>query len=101
LEAAAAVGLDLSGHRSQPLTPRLIEESDIILAMTPNHLGRVEELGGGEKAMLLSEFIDGELRGEPIGDPLGGPPEEYAEVRQRISQAVQSLLDRLSAILAP
>jgi protein-tyrosine-phosphatase len=34
LGAAAAVGLDLEGHRSQPLTARLVEESDIILAMT-------------------------------------------------------------------
>ncbi len=101
LGAAAAVGLDLGGHRSQPLTPKLVEESDIILAMTPSHLGRVEELGGHEKVMLLSEFMDGASRGEPIGDPFGGPPEEYAQVRDRISQAVQGLLDRLSAILAP
>lgn len=101
IEAAAAVGLDLSTHRSQPLTRRLVEEADIILAMTPNHLARVEELGGGEKVMLLSEFVDGESRGHPIGDPLGGPPKEYARTRDRISQAVQGLLDRLSAILAP
>jgi protein-tyrosine-phosphatase len=101
LGAAAAVGLDLAGHRSQPLTARLVEESDIILAMTPSHLDRVHELGGDEKVMLLSEFMDGASRGEPIGDPFGGPPEEYAQVRDRISQAVQGLLDRLSAILAP
>lgn len=99
--AAAAVGLDLSGHRSQPLTPRLVEESDIILAMTPNHLARIEELGGAEKALLLGDFLAGESRGQPIADPVGGPPEEYAQVRDRISKAVESLLNRLSAILAP
>lgn len=101
LETAASVGLDLSTHRSQPITSRLIEDSDIILAMTPSHLARVEELGGGEKVMLLSEFVDGESRGQPIGDPLGGPPEEYERARDRITQAVEGLLDRLSAILAP
>ena len=101
LGAAAAVGLDLSGHRSQPLTPRLVEESDIILAMTPNHVDRVEELGGREKVMLLGEFIEGAEQGQPIDDPFGGSQEEYAQVRDRISQAVQGLLDRLSAILAP
>ncbi|MGD8866333.1 MAG: low molecular weight protein arginine phosphatase [Gemmatimonadales bacterium] len=100
-EAAAAVGLDLSGHRSQPLTPRLVDESDIILVMTPNHLARVEELGGAEKALLLGEFLAGEAHGQPIADPVGGPPEEYAEVRGRIAKAVEGLLDRLSAILAP
>lgn len=99
--AAAAIGLDLEGHRSQPLTAQLVEKSDIILAMTPNHLARIQELGGGDKAMLLGELTDGATRGEPIGDPFGGPPEEYAQVRDRISQAVRGLLDRLSAILAP
>ncbi len=101
LGAAAAVGLDLTGHRSQPLTARLVEESDIILAMTPSHLARVEELNGHEKAMLLGEFFDGASHGEPIDDPFGGSPEEYAQVRDHISQAVQGLLNRLSAILAP
>ena len=101
LGAAAAIGLDLEGHRSQPLSGRLVEESDIILTMTPNHLARVEQLSGSGKAMLLGEFIDGAERGQPIGDPFGGPPTEYAQVRDRISQAVQGLLNRLSAILAP
>jgi protein-tyrosine-phosphatase len=101
IQAAAAIGLDLGGHRSQPLTSRLIEESDIILAMTPSHLARVEELGGREKVILLGDFIEGPSRGEPIGDPFGGPLEEYAQVRDRISQAVHGLLARLSAILAP
>lgn len=101
MDAAAAVGLDLSGHRSQPLTPRLVEESDIILAMTAKHLARIEELGGEEKALLLGDLLAGESRGQPIADPVGGPPEEYAEVRDRISKAVEGLLDRLSAILAP
>jgi len=101
LKAAVEVGLDLSTHRSQPLTPRLVEEADIILAMTPNHLARVEELGGEEKVLLLSEFVDGESRGHPIADPLGGSSEDYARARDRISRAVDGLLDRLSAILAP
>ena len=99
--AAAAIGLDLSGHRSQPLTRELVEGADIILAMTSSHVDAVEMLGEDAKVSLLSEFIDGQEAGEPIADPIGGPQEEYAEIRDRISRAVEGLLNRLSAILSP
>ncbi len=101
LTAAADVGLDLSGHRSQPLTRKLVEQADIILAMTLGHMAQVEEMNGEEKVLLVSEFIDNADAGEPIADPIGGTAEEYAEVRDLISEAVEDLLDRLAAILAP
>ncbi len=101
LQAAAEVLLDLSGHRSQPLTPELVGSADVILAMTPDHVQAVEAMGEHAKVSLLSEFIDGPEAGEPIADPIGGAADEYADVRDRIARAVEGLLDRLSAILAP
>lgn len=101
LRAAAEIGLDLSGHRSQPLTPELIEAADIILGMAPSHVGVVESMGGDQKVSLITDFVEGPDAGEPIRDPLGGPPEEYADVRDRIARAVEALLNRLSAILSP
>ena len=101
LQAAADVGLDVSGHRSQPLTRELVADADIILAMTPSLLLEVETSGGEGKASLLTEFVDGEGAGDPIPDPIGGPPDVYADVRDQISRAIEGLLDRLSAILAP
>lgn len=101
LQAAADVGLDLSGHRSQPLTRELVANADIILAMTPSLLLEVETSGGEGKASLLTELINGEGAGEPIPDPIGSTPDVYAEVRDQISSAIEGLLDRLSAILAP
>jgi protein-tyrosine phosphatase len=101
LRAAEEVGLDLSGHRSQPLTPELIEGADIILGMTPSHVHVVEEMGGDRKVSLITDFMSGSDAGVPIRDPLGGAPEEYVEVRDRIALAVEALLNRLSAILSP
>jgi len=101
VRAAELVGLDLSGHRSQPLTRELIEGADIILGMTPSHVGAVGDSGGDRKSSLITEFMEGAGSGQAIGDPLGGPLEEYVEARDRISQAVEALLDRLSAILSP
>ncbi|UCC72628.1 MAG: low molecular weight phosphatase family protein [Gemmatimonadota bacterium] len=101
LAAAAEIGLDLSGHRSQPLTRELVQRADIILGMTPSHVHAVEAMGEDAKVSLLSETISGPEAGEPIADPIGGAPQEYAEARDRISRAVAGLLERLSAILSP
>ena len=101
LSAAAEIELDLSGHRSQPLTRELVESADSILTMTSSHLAVVETLGGEGKAMLLSEFLDGRDAGEPIPDPIGGSPAIYAEVRELITRGVDGLLDQLSKILSP
>jgi protein-tyrosine-phosphatase len=101
LQAAADIGLDLSGHRSQPLTRQLVSNADIILAMTENHMYAVADMGDDVQVSLLSEFMAGPGAGEPIADPFGGSAEEYAESRDIISAAIDGLLDRLEAILAP
>lgn len=98
---AAEIGLDLVGHRSQPITRQLIDAADIILGMTQNHVSAVEALGEDIQVSLLSEFIDGPDAGEPIADPIGGSLEQYRETRDRIARAIDGLLDRLSAILSP
>lgn len=101
LNAAAEIGLDLSGHRSQPLTPELVRGADVILGMTDSHIESARAMGGEGKSHMMSEFLDGTRQGMPIDDPIGGPPEEYAEVRDLLIKSVQALLDRLAAILSP
>jgi protein-tyrosine-phosphatase len=100
-EAAAEVGLDLSGHRTTPLTPEEVAEADIVVVMTAGHRLVVEEMGGAGKATLLSEFIEGAEPGEPIEDPFGGSATEFAHARERIAKGISGLLDRLESILAP
>ena len=99
--AVSELGLDLSGHRSQPLTRELVERADIVVGMTPAHVAAAQSLGDESKVVLLGEFLSGDEAGEPIVDPVGGSHEVYQEVRGRISRAVERMLDRLSAILSP
>jgi protein-tyrosine-phosphatase len=101
VEVAAEHELNLHDHMSQPLTPELLDWADLILAMSPSHLGAVAELGGGEKAALITDFLaDGEA-GSPIEDPFGGDVERYRETYRQLERAVRALLDRLEPILAP
>src|SRR5947199_5246146 len=44
--------MDLGMHRAQTLTRDLVRDADLILAMGPHHLDRIEALGGGGRAYL-------------------------------------------------
>jgi protein-tyrosine-phosphatase len=99
--AAEEIGLDLSEHRSRPLTEERVAEADIVVVMTTGHVRPVEELGGGSKVALLTDFLQDAPPGEGIEDPFGGTAADFARARDRIHEAAAGLLDRLSAILAP
>jgi protein-tyrosine-phosphatase len=98
---AAENGLDLSAHQARSISPELIAWADLILVMGHSHLLAVTELGGGEKAALLTDFVDGSGLGEPIDDPFGAGPDAYRLTFQQIRLAVDGLLVRLEPILAP
>jgi protein-tyrosine-phosphatase len=98
---AAERGLDLSAHVSQQLTPELIAWADLILAMGPSHLHVIDELGGGEKASLITSSIEGEGSGGTIADPFGSDQAGYRDAFAQIETAVLALLDRLEPILSP
>lgn len=101
VRAAAEAGLDLGGHQARPLTPELVGWADLVLGMGPSHLAGIAELGGGAKAALVTDFVEGPGKGEPIADPFGGDAGTYRRTLRQIARAVEGLLDRLEPILAP
>jgi protein-tyrosine-phosphatase len=101
LEVAGETGLDLSQHQSQPLTPELLEWADVVLAMSPTHLGAIADLGAGEKAALVTDFIEGEGAGLPVEDPFGGDMAGYRAAYHQLDRAIEALLARLEPILSP
>jgi protein-tyrosine-phosphatase len=101
VNVAAERGIDLSQHRSQPLTPSLVEWADLILAMSPSHLWAVGEMDGADKAGLLTDFIEGDGYGQAIDDPYGSDTETYRATLEQLETAIDAMLGRLEAILAP
>jgi protein-tyrosine-phosphatase len=93
--------LDLSTHTSQPVSPELIEWADLILTMGPSHLHALTAMGAGEKAHLLTSFVEGEGAGSSVADPFGGDQAGYRVAFQQIERAVMAVLDRLEPILSP
>jgi protein-tyrosine-phosphatase len=103
LRTAARRGLDLSGHGATFLTGELVEAADLILTMTAGHLARVEELGAGERAAVITDFAAADDRdlGKGVPDPIGGPDEEYAETFDVLDDLIDRALARLEPVVKP
>jgi protein-tyrosine-phosphatase len=89
--------MDLSLHRSQTLTRDLVREADLILAMGPHHLERIEALGGAGRAFLLSEFASHGASSRPISDPIGAELAVYRITADELDEEIRRVLDRTTA----
>lgn len=80
-------GIDAKGHGSKVLTAEMVEESDVIFAMTAGHLdGIVSKCPNAEsKCFLLNGNKD-------IPDPIGGGMDVYIECARIIEQALDNRL---------
>jgi protein-tyrosine-phosphatase len=108
-------GIDLSDHRSVPLTPELVHNADLVLTMTadqahaicerfPAARDRVRSLGsycGEAEAARLESLWPGSTRedwpGPDIEDPFGGSLEEYRECGRQIRDYIHQLALQLIA----
>jgi protein arginine phosphatase len=89
--------MDLTTHRAQTLTRELVQNADLILAMGPHHLERVEALGGGGRAYLLSEYASHGASVRPISDPVGAELEVYRATATELEEEIRRVLDRITA----
>ncbi|MCC6546279.1 hypothetical protein IT570_03835 [Candidatus Sumerlaeota bacterium] len=88
-------GIDISQHRSSPLTPELIHKADIILGMTPFHVQFA--LRGSEEAkiktFLLKEFAESDVKNYQITDPMGMTLEVYKRVYREMKLAIDKMIE--------
>jgi protein-tyrosine phosphatase len=91
IDTMAAMGGDLTGHESQPLTEDLVRQADVILTMTAAHraaiLAQFPE-AGGRVSMLAPDRQD-------VIDPIGGSLETYRSCARQIHGHLVARLDTL------
>jgi protein-tyrosine-phosphatase len=90
-------GLDLSSHRAQTLTRELVRDADLVLAMGPHHLERIEALGGSGKSYLITDFASRGASARPVNDPIGGELELYRATADELQEEVRRVFDRITA----
>ena len=89
--------MDLSAHRAQTLSREVVSDADLILAMGPHHLERIEALGGSGKAYLLSDYASRGASMRPISDPIGAELDVYRATADELEEEIRRVLDRITA----
>jgi protein-tyrosine phosphatase len=86
-------GVDLSEHRSRPLTPELVDEARLIVVMTRVHREQVLAVrpGVGDKIYLLRTF-DPRATDADLDDPIGLSVDAYRATSRAIRAAIPGLL---------
>ncbi|PXA04183.1 protein tyrosine phosphatase [Coraliomargarita sinensis] len=96
--ALKKVQLDLTKHKSQPLTDELIENAFAIFGMTSSHIDVLHHYYPKlpERVHLLRGFMDVE-QGDQIPDPIGQDFAAYSACRDAMIEAIPSVVQYLKA----
>lgn len=81
--AMAEVGIDISGHISQQISDRDIENADKIICLSPSHMAALLSVGVPENKLFVL--------GNGISDPFGGDLPIYRRCRDEIFAAIDEL----------
>ncbi|MDB6114199.1 MAG: ywlE [Lacunisphaera sp.] len=97
--ALKKTGIDISDHRSMPLTQELLDGAVAVIGMTESHRSiiRAKALPIPPHLYLFREFLPPPAEKE-IGDPYGGPLKLYESARDEMVEAIPSLLAFLKTL---
>ena len=90
-------GVDLSRHRARSLTPQLIAEGTLILALSSSHIAAIQRIVPNANVQLLDEYASNGERHRSIPDPFGGDLEEYRATADALESILPGVIDRLIA----
>ncbi|HOA73212.1 MAG TPA: L-threonylcarbamoyladenylate synthase [Phycisphaerae bacterium] len=89
IEVLRAKGIEIAGHRSQPLTLEQINRADYIFAMTGRQAENIKSLAAHAEHRVQK------VGDEDIEDPIGGTEEEYRACANQIESALRRRLEEV------
>lgn len=95
--AAATRGIDLSGHRSQLLTPGIVRAATLVLVMESSQARRIREEFGvvPDRVLHLGDLDPEAITTRDIQDPYGMSLEVFGRTYARIDRCIGSLAELL------
>ena len=87
-------GIDLAEHRSQPLSPTLLKQANIVLVMEEAHRRSIFYMAPEHlsKVYLLSEMAG---KHDDIADPYGGSIEDYTATADELTALIDKGLPKI------
>jgi len=84
VEAVAALGADLSKHRSQPLTPDLLHQADVVYVMGRSHAQAVGMISRAALNKVRALDPEGDIE-----DPIGSDVETYSALAKQMQDLIR------------
>jgi len=103
--AAAALqigyGVDLGGHRSRPVSAKLLNQAELILTMTPAQRDILRRAfpEASDRIMTAGEMAD--EPGRPVPDPFGQTLAVYQETAALLASLIEKIIGKLRSIYDP
>ncbi len=90
-------GIDISGHSARLVTPDIINNASLVVALTFAHreLMKATVPGAGEWIVVLGE-LDPERKDPDVEDPIGGDIDDYRAARDDIAGLIGFLLEYIA-----
>jgi protein-tyrosine-phosphatase len=98
VEAAKLWNVDISSHRSTPLTKEIINSANLILAMSSNHIRVIQNLAPNalKKTYLLKGFPKAySPMHEDVYDPIGGPLDLYNQTFLELDEKIRGIVGEI------
>jgi len=98
--ALKKIDIDISSHRSQPLTNEMVSGALAVFCMTESHRAMIRrQLGAHSKNIYLFRQFLPRDKGSEISDPYGGSLPRYEQCRDEMIEAVPSVVAFLKRIV--
>jgi protein-tyrosine-phosphatase len=96
-EASADLGISLAEHRAKPLTQKMVDEADCILAMDFRNKAELLALypESREKIYMLSAYSEGSRRYREIPDPYLGDLETTRSCARQLETCIGNLIQSI------
>jgi protein-tyrosine-phosphatase len=91
VKVAKERGLDMTDHRSRVISPLMLGEFDLVVAMTAEQVRDLRTKHGCRGVIHLGDVDPGPIPMRDIPDPYGTGTARFAEVYERIDRAVGEL----------
>jgi len=94
VEALRERGIDISPHRSQPLTEKLAKEATHIFVMTRSHRETIAMFfpEASDKTFLIADFSAARQGPPDVPDPIGMGLASYLECRDALEKTIPGIL---------
>jgi protein-tyrosine-phosphatase len=98
--ALKKVGIDISNHRSQALTQKMLDDAFAVICMTESHRAMIQVQADPVpmNLFLFRQFLPGNGERE-IGDPYGGPLRVYESARDEMVESIPALVAHLKTLI--